>query len=154
MNLRQLACQDALAILEDSDSGFGWPIVVTDPDGSTYRLTGFSQDIGQVIDPDTGQAVSGRLASVALPIARLEASGLELPREIPDKTKKPWIITFDNILGASRSFTVRETLPDTTIGVVVCILEFYSFDAPEFVQPVTSSDGSFVLNNDGEIVFA
>lgn len=126
MNLRQLACQDALAILEDFDSGFGWPIVVTDPDAVTYQLTGFSTDIGMMIDPDTGQAVSGRLASVALPIARLKASGLELPREIPDSSKKPWLITFDDIVGESRTFKVRETLPDRAIGVIVCILEFYT----------------------------
>ena len=125
MNLRQLACQDALAILEDTDSGFGWPIVVTDPNGATYSLTGFSQDIGLVVDPETGQAVSGRLASVALPMARIEASGLKLPREIPQSTSKPWLITFDDILGKPRTFKVRETMPDRTIGVIVCILEFY-----------------------------
>lgn len=154
MNLRQLACQDAVAILEDGSYGFGWPIVVRNPDGDTFALTGFSNDIGQAIDPDTGQTVSGRQASIALPIARLEASGLDIPRDIPDTDLKPWIIFFDDILGHSQAFKVIETLPDRSIGIVVCLLEFYSFESSELTEPVTLLDAETVTINSGDVVFA
>ena len=84
MSIRQLAESDLGLILEDGDTGFGWPITVTDPSGAVRPLTGFSDDIAQIIDPDTGQAVSGRLASVALRISSILATGLTLPRGIAD----------------------------------------------------------------------
>jgi len=79
MSIRQLAESDLGAILEDSAMGFGWPITVTDPSGFSVGLIGFSDDISQVIDPDTGVAVSGRLATVALRISSLVLEGLGLP---------------------------------------------------------------------------
>ena len=111
MNLRQQAELDMGAIVEDSVYGFGWPIVVTSPDGAlTKPLTGLSDDIAQVIDPETGQAVSGRLASVALRISSLTAAGFtELPRGISDTTVKPWVIEFDDINGNAYKFKVVQS---------------------------------------------
>lgn len=125
MGLRTLAEQDLGAILEDSAYGFGWSITLTDPDGLTDTLTGFSDDISQVIDPDTGQLVSGRLASVALRISSLIAAGFTLPRNVPDNTLKPWVVTFNDINGIAHTFKVRQSDPDRALGMVVCILEGY-----------------------------
>ena len=127
MGLRTIAEQDLGVILEDSVTGFGWPITVTDPSGNsgTGPLTGFSDDIAQTIDPDTGQAVSGRLASVALRISSLIAVGLELPRGIADSGSKPWVIEFDDVNGSPYKFKVSQSNPDRAIGLVTCILELY-----------------------------
>lgn len=125
MSLRTLAEQDLGAILEDSAYGFGWSITLTDPDGLTDTLTGFSDDISQVVDPDTGQLVSGRLASVALRISSLVAAGFTLPRNVSDNTSKPWVVTFDDINGTAHTFKVRQSDPDRALGLVVCILEGY-----------------------------
>lgn len=125
MGLRQLAETDLGLILEDSTTGFGFSITVTDPSGLTRPLTGFSDDIAQIIDPDTGQAVSGRLASVALRISSLKAEGLSLPEGIADATEKPWLIAFDDINGNPFTFKVMQSNPDRTIGLVVCVLELY-----------------------------
>lgn len=125
MGIRTLAEQDLGAILEDSAYGFGWPITLTDPDGLTDTLTGFSDDISQVIDPDTGQLVSGRLASVALRISSLTAAGFALPQNVADATLKPWVVTFDDINGTAHTFKVRQSDPDRALGLVVCILEGY-----------------------------
>lgn len=125
MGLRELAEKDLGAILEDSVTGFGWPITVTDPDGNTGTLTGFSDDIAQVIDPDTGQAVSGRLASVALRASSLVLEGLGLPRGIADTGSKPWVIQFDDINGNAYTFKVSQSNPDRALGLVVCLLELY-----------------------------
>ena len=125
MSLRQTAEQDLGAILEDGAMGFGWPIQVTDPSGLSKPLTGFSDDISQIIDPDTGEAVSGRLVSVALRISSLTVAGLALPVGIADASIKPWIIEFNDINGSPYKFKVAQSNPDRALGLITCILELY-----------------------------
>lgn len=125
MNLRSLSESDLSFILEDGVNGFGWTVNVTNPNGLTDTFTGQSNDIGQLIDPDTGQAVSGRLASVALRISSLVDAGIGIPEGIADTTLKPWIISFDDINGNSYTFKVMQSNPDRMLGVVTCILEVY-----------------------------
>lgn len=125
MGLRQQAEADLAFILEDSAGGFGYPITITDPAGAAKSLTGFSDDIAQVVDPDTGEAVSGRLASVTLRISSIYAAGLKLPKGIADTGTKPWTVAFDDINGLPYTFKVSESNPDRALGVVVCLLEAY-----------------------------
>ncbi len=127
MGLRATAEADLGTILEDSVTGFGFPITVTSPGGTNETLTGFSDDISQLIDPDTGQAVSGRLASVALRISTINTKfpGEGLPRNIADATLKPWIIEFNDINGNPGKFKVSESNPDRALGMLICILEVY-----------------------------
>ena len=124
MSLRAQAAADLLAIVEDA-AGFGWPITVTNPAGTAADLTGLSADIGQMIDPETGIAVVGRKASVALAIASLTAAGLALPIGISSTASKPWRVTFNDLAGGTHEFKVSEAMPDRAIGVVTCILEAY-----------------------------
>lgn len=123
--LRELAEADLGRIQEDSAHGFGWPITVTDPAGNTADLTGFSNDIHQLIDPETGTAVTGRTASASIRIGHLSANGLDIPRSVADGAGKPWTVTFSNINGVSGTFKVSEAMPDHAIGNVVCMLEAY-----------------------------
>lgn len=126
MSLRDLAEQDLGLILEDSATGFGWPITLTDPAGLTDPgLVGFSDDIAQMIDPDTGELVNGRLASVALRISSLYAAGFALPRGVADEASKPWVVTFNDINGTAHTFKVRQANPDRALGMLVCVLEGY-----------------------------
>lgn len=125
MSLRQTAESDLSFILEDSTTGFGWPITVTNPSGTVVAITGFSDDIAQIIDPDTGQAVSGRLASVALRISSLLNAGLSLPVGISDSSSNPWVIEFNDINGSSYKFKVSQSNPDRALGIVTCLLELY-----------------------------
>lgn len=129
MSLRLIAEQDLGFILEGDDQGFKWPITLTAPSGNTTTgLTGTSTDISQVIDPDTGTAVSGRLASVAIRVGaiqeQLPADGL--PRGVADTTTRPWLVEFDDINGASYRFKVAESNPDRAIGCLTLLLEAYS----------------------------
>ena len=126
--LRAIAEQDLGNILEDSDYGFGWSIAVTAPDGvKDDTLIGFSNDIAQIIDPDTGQAVSGRLASAALRMSSLQTAfpTQGLPKGVADENKKPWIVEFNDINGSAYKFKVQESSPDRALGMVICILEEY-----------------------------
>ena len=125
MSLRLEAESDLEFILEDAETGFGWDITITDPDGVSATLTGFSDDIAQIIDPDTGQAVSGRLASAVVRISSLTAAGLGLPKGIADSALKPWIVEFDDINGNPYKFKVSQSNPDRAIGIVSLLLELY-----------------------------
>ena len=125
MSLRINAEKDLGIILEDDVGGFGWPITVTNPAGTSVALVGSSTDIMQGIDPDTGVMVTGRIASVALRLSSLTAAGLGIPVNISDKALKPWLIEFDDINGAPYIFKVSESRPDRALGLVVCVLELY-----------------------------
>jgi hypothetical protein len=121
-----MAESDLGLILEDQVTGFGYPITVTDPAGTATPFTGFSDDIAQIIDPDTGQAVSGRAVSVALRTSSLSNAGVDLPRGIADAGAKPWIVEFDDINGSPFKFKVSQSNPDRALGMVVLLLELYS----------------------------
>lgn len=125
MNLRQLAEQDLATTLEDDVGGFGWPVTLTKPDGTQGSFVARSGDVAQLIDPDTGQAVSGRLASASLRISSLTAAGFELPQGVVDTSARPWVITFDDIGGTSHTFKVEQSDPDRTLGIVTCTLGAY-----------------------------
>ena len=122
MSLRRQAEIDLGFILSDTVTGFAWPIVLIQPDGLRVPMTGFSNDIAELIDPDTGQSVSGRLVSVAL---RLTALPVDLPQQISATDCRPWRVEFDDIAGRSWRFAVRESNPDRGLGLLVLILELY-----------------------------
>lgn len=121
MGLREQAALDGKAILEDV-SGFAWPLTLTSPAGVVTALRGFTTDVGQTIDPDTGQAVAGRRASATVSRASLPA----LPEAVADRGRKPWIATFADSQGANQQWKVIEVLPDAALGVVVLLLELYA----------------------------
>lgn len=123
--LREQAEAD-LAFLVEDPNGFGWPVRVTDPGGAFADMVGLSGNISRLIDPDTGLFVSGNVAHITLRLTTLRTKGLGIPKAIADQSVKPWLITFDDILGKAYTFKVKQSFPDTTIGVVVCILESYS----------------------------
>lgn len=128
MGLREQAAVDLRTILNDED-GFAWEIAITNPDGVCDTVRGFSTDIAETIDPDTGMAVSGRLVSVALSIRDLEElecyETFGLPQGIADTTIKPWVVVFKDILGKEHTFKVQESHPDRALGIVTCMLEVY-----------------------------
>jgi hypothetical protein len=127
MGLREQAAADARAILEDAAAGFGWPITVRDPEQRTAELVGFSNDIHQTIDPQTGMVVSGRLASVALSVAALTEAGFTtLPKSVAETSRFPWVVRFNDLSGRRHTFKVREANPDRGLGIITCTLEAYS----------------------------
>ena len=123
--LREIAESDLSSILEDATNGFGYPITLTDPDGTAENLTGFSNDIAQTIDPDTGVTVSGRFASVTLRLSTIEGLFPSLPVGVSDAASKPWIVDFEDIGGTAHKFKVAGSAPDRTLGIVVLLLEVY-----------------------------
>lgn len=121
MGLREQAALDAQAILQDSAMGFGWPLLLTSPLGTTTQLTGYTTDVAQTIDPETGQAVAGRRASVAVSLKSLP----EMPRAEASQLRKPWTVTYADSEGVTGKWKVIEVLPDRALSVVVLLLESY-----------------------------
>jgi hypothetical protein len=126
VTLRALAEADLAKILEDEIAGFGHPITLTNPEGVSATLVGYATDISLVIDPDTGQAVSGRTASIELRISSLTAAGLELPQGVADGASKPWVVECDDVNGVGHVYKVVKSSPDRSLGVVMCGLELYA----------------------------
>lgn len=121
MGLRATAAADAKAILEDAASGFGWPLTLTSPAGASSALTGFATDVVESVDPETNVLVSTRRASVAVHLTALA----ELPVAVPERGRRPWLVTFADIKGAVLTWKVVEVKPDRALGVVVLMLEAY-----------------------------
>lgn len=118
-----------LAVTLEAPGDFGNPVTVTDPDGfqGTEQLHGRTTDIGQLIDPDTGQGVSGRHASCTLRMASLTAAGFtSLPVGIADATGKPWLVAFAGVSTPLQTYKVSQSRPDRALGVVVMILEAWN----------------------------
>ena len=108
-NLYALAAQHNKLILENSSSGFGVPMILTNPDGVSQEITGMAADIGQALDPDTGLTVSGRLVSITL---RSESILIGTPRAVPDIASRPWVVEFELPGGAPAQFKIMESQPD------------------------------------------
>jgi hypothetical protein len=124
MGLRAQAALDAKAILENTGD-FGEPFSLRSPEGVTVQLTGFTTDVGQAIDPETGQSVAGRRASVACHASSLPA----MPTAVASEARKPWVVTFTSPAGIELSWKVIEVLPDRALGVVVLLLESFHASA-------------------------
>lgn len=129
MSLRDIVEADLATMLENIDCGWNASIVLTDPAGVEKTLAGQSSDISQLIDPDTGTAVSGRLATVSLRISSILSStpgpALTLPRGIADTTGKPWLVAWTDTQGEAHTFKVAQSNPDRMLGVLILILENY-----------------------------
>ena len=123
MNIRMLAEADLAITLEDSATGFGWPVKLTDPAGVEYlNLTAQADDISQIVDPDTGTVVSGRKAAATLRQSTLKARGIGEIKGVADTTRKPWLATFDDIGGTAYTFKVEYADPDRTLGTITLVL--------------------------------
>jgi hypothetical protein len=125
MNLRLLAARDLARILSDGAAGFGWPVEITAPDGSTLSTTGFTNDIGQVFDPGTGQPIAGRHVSFTIPEISFAEVGMLIPAQVTARGAPKWIFKLDDVNGTPGVFTVRSAMRDRSAGTVVLVLEVY-----------------------------
>lgn len=123
MGLRELAHKDLEHIMEKS--GDTWQGVLTDPDGLTDTVSCITNDIGEMVDPDTGQLVTGRSAKASIRIQHLLDKGFTMPVGISDSTLKPWRLDFNDINGILCTFKIVQSNPDRTLGLVGLVLEAY-----------------------------
>ena len=79
MSLIDRVQRDAQRIMNSERFGFSNSITLTEPNGTTHGLKGILQIIHNLIDPDTGQHVSGFLATVSLNALDLPAGSIDIP---------------------------------------------------------------------------
>ena len=125
MTLHETAAADLQNILEDDETGFGWPMTITDPNGDSASVVGAWTDIGKEIDPDLGVAVAGRSASIVVRISALGAEGLGMPENVPESSSKPWTVSLVDATGTTRTYKIQNVSPDLRRGLVQCDLEDY-----------------------------
>jgi hypothetical protein len=123
VNLRAQAALDAREIVEDVAEGFGCDFTLVSPAGIKVELKGLDQDISALIDPETGQAVTGRLATMVVSMKALEEAGVSLPRGVADEGSHVWMVLATNVLGKPRKWKVSEARPDASIGLTTMFLE-------------------------------
>lgn len=125
MGFLETAAADLAGILSDDVGGFAVPIQIVDPNNNTATVNGIANEIGFKIDPETGVAVSGQKATVALSLRAIDAAGLGQPRGIAAGDKRPWSMTFQlPAMRDAQTFKVASTMPDQ-LGCLVCFLEIY-----------------------------
>jgi len=128
MSLRTQAELDLATVLEAS-SDFGHPFTLTDPAGfsSGVQLYGATGDIGQLIDPETGQAVTGRHAALTVRMASLTANGYSsFPVSVADAAGLPWVVEFAGVSTAAQKYKVKQAWPDKTLGIITMVLELWT----------------------------
>ncbi len=107
---------------------FGVLFTLTDPAGfsGTEQLSGATGDIGLLIDPDTGQGVSGRQAYLVVSRAALVSAGFaDIPQGIEDEDALPWIVEFQGIGFVGQKYKVKTSMPDRKLPMIAMALEFW-----------------------------
>ena len=124
MSLREIANADLKEIVNDPETG-GDECTITSPAGGQETFSVLNNDIELSIDPDTGQMVTGRQATIAVLINELVTAGFDKIRGIADSSGKPWLVDIGDVKGVAGKFKVIQNIPDSTIGLMVLILESY-----------------------------
>lgn len=125
IGLRSLAHSDLADIIRDPYAGTA-TVLVKSPTGATAEMSGWVNDIFLSLDPVSQSVISGRQASVSFLISDLKNAGFEALKGVAESTKKPWLVTFDDVNGVTHTFKVSQANPDHSAGLTVCFLENYA----------------------------
>lgn len=115
MNLREQAEADNAFMLEDSDTGFGVEIILTDSDSylTSYTVKGQYHRVGVTIDPDTGLPILGNKSAVTIRLSSLGAGILP---------ETGWTVQTTDITGETVNGIVDKVALDRTAGRATLIL--------------------------------
>ena len=125
MGLLDRLRKDSQRIMNSDRFGFSTAITLTTPAGIQYPFKSIIAVIHNLIDPDTGQPVSGFLATASINVLDLQASLLELPEGEMSESLRPWTITETNINGVVVTYKIVSTAPDEANGNILCDLVTY-----------------------------
>lgn len=127
MSLFQRMQKDSQRIMNSNRFGFGIDIALIDPSGVEYPLKSIVSVIHNLIDPDTGQPVSGYLATASINRLDLNAQSIELPEGVSSDFKRPWLVRYTNIDGVEVTNKMTRAAPDEANGNILCDLDFYDY---------------------------
>jgi hypothetical protein len=112
-------------MIEDDVLGFAHECTLTNPAGTSKTFKVLTSDIGALIDPDTGDMVSGRYAEVVFRLKTLADESFNIPRNIREKDSKPWVVTFNDVNGVPGTFKIIRSEPDKEAGMITCVITVY-----------------------------
>ena len=75
-------------IINSSRFGFSNDVILISPDGIESQIKGIVSVIHNLIDPDTGQPVSGYLATISINRLDLNDIGVEIPEGVSSENLK------------------------------------------------------------------
>ncbi|AUR86591.1 hypothetical protein NVP1087A_10 [Vibrio phage 1.087.A._10N.261.45.F9] len=127
MSLLQRLQKDSQRIMNSSKFGFSTDIVLIDPNDVEYPLKSILTVIHNLIDPDTGQPVSGYLATASINRLDLNALGITLPEGVSDELQRPWTVRETNIDGVVVTYKITRAAPDEANGNILCDLGSYGY---------------------------
>ena len=127
MSLFQRLQKDSQRIMNSSKFGFSTDIVLIDPNDVEYPLKSILTVIHNLIDPDTGQPVSGYLATASINRLDLNALGITLPEGVSDELQRPWAVRETNIDGVVVNYKITRAAPDEANGNILCDLGSYGY---------------------------
>lgn len=127
MSLLQRLQKDSQRIMNSSKFGFSTDIVLIDPDDVEYPLKSIVTVIHNLIDPDTGQPVSGYLATASINRLDLNELGVTLPEGVSDELERPWTIRYTNIDNVVITNKITRAAPDEANGNILCDLGSYGY---------------------------
>jgi VCBS repeat-containing protein len=147
MSLIKRVQKDAQAIINSDRFGFSYALTLTDQASIEHKLKGIMSIIHNLVDPDTGQPVSGFLATVSINAADLFAKNIKIPVGEMSSAARPWLVSYiDQFLRVIEMKLVRSA-PDLTNGNIICDLEHYQRMTPAVIGSPGVSVTEGVINS-------
>ena len=123
MNFMQRVRRDAQRIMKKD----GQNVVLITPEGLKYPLNSIVSVIHNLIDPDTGQPVSGFLATASINRLDLNELDIALPEGEASEFERPWLVRETNIDGVEVTYKITRSAPDESNGNILCDLGAYEY---------------------------
>lgn len=105
--------------------GFQEEIILSTPDGSTViNTTGLATKHHINFDTD-GNPVNSKNVHICIDESDLVAKGYTVRNSAKEVALLNHLVSFPDNTGIIKNYKIRETLPDETLGGIVCLLEDY-----------------------------
>ena len=123
MKFMQRVRRDAQRIIKKD----GQEITLITPGGLKYPVHGIVAVVHNMIDADTGQPVSGFVATVSINRLTLNDLGIAIPEGEASQNERPWLVREINIDGVEVTYKITRAAPDEANGNILCDLGAYEY---------------------------
>ncbi len=127
MSLLDRVRKDSTRIMNSERYGTGTDIVLIDSDDVEYPMKSIVAVIHNLVDPDTGQPVSGYLATASVNRYNLPVNKRTELEGVSDELQRPWTIRYTNIDNVEIINKITRAAPDEANGNILCDLGSYGY---------------------------
>jgi len=124
MGLIEQAMSDVRQIMENSND-FGVTITFTSPDADVAEVTGTHSKHHIGVD-EGGYPINSKNAHVTVAEASLTDLNYPIRNDSGEVSILRHRVQVSDSTGLAKEYVVKETLPDETLGIIVCILGDYA----------------------------